>query len=309
MYSYICSSKYAYFTPLLSRFSKLWKKSDEYDFLKLSPSQTIQQTLKQLDRAFSDGFDKKQPNKYIPTFKKKGDRDSFTYPQGFKIDHKRLFLPKVGWVGFKKSREIEGTAKNITVSKQGKHWFASIQVELEVPEPNHPSASIVGIDMGVNRLVTLSNGKYQAPIDTSYLESKIKRFQKKLSKRVKFSQNWRKIKTKINKLHTKIANTRHDRLHKLTTMLSKSHAMIILEDLQIKNMTKSAKGDMENPGSKVKQKSGLNRSILSQGWGNFKVYLTYKQTWLGGEVVYVDAKYTSQTCPCIDSSGIGHVAP
>ena len=113
----------------LDWFSKLWKKSDEYDFLKLSPSQTIQQTLKQLDRAFSDGFDKKQPNKYTPTFKKKGDRDSFTYPQGFKIDHKRLFLPKVGWVGFKKSREIEGTAKNITVSKQVKHWFASIQVE------------------------------------------------------------------------------------------------------------------------------------------------------------------------------------
>ena len=81
----------------LDWFSKLWKKSDDYEFLKLSPAQTLQQTLKQLERAFKDAFDKKQPLKKIPTFKKRGDRDSFSFPQGFKIEGRRVFLPKIGW--------------------------------------------------------------------------------------------------------------------------------------------------------------------------------------------------------------------
>lgn len=77
---------------------KLWKKSDEYGFLGRSHSKALQQTLRQLERAFNDGFDKKQPLKRVPTFKKKGQRDSFTYPQGFKLDQKQnqIFLPKIG---------------------------------------------------------------------------------------------------------------------------------------------------------------------------------------------------------------------
>ena len=74
---------------------------------------------------------------------------------------------------------------------------------------------------------------------------------------------------------------RRDTVHKLTTKLSKSHAVIVVEDLRIKCMTKSAKGDRENPGSRVKQKSGLNRAILDQGWGMFRAFLEYKQHWLG----------------------------
>lgn len=281
----------------LDWFSKLWKKSDEYEFLKLSPAQTLQQTLKQLERAFKDAFDKKQPLKKIPTFKKRGERDSFTLPQGFKLEGKRLFLPKIGWINFRKSRDIEGTAKNVTVSRQGKHWFVSVQVEIEWSEPVHPSSSMTGVDMGVKRLYTLSDGSFKKPIDVSFFKDKIKRLQKRLAKMVKFSNNWRKIKEKINRLHTQIANVRQDTLHKLSTALSKSHAMIVLENLQIKNMTKSAKGDKENPGKMVKQKSGLNRVILDQGWGMFKTFLEYKQHWSGGQVLFVDPKYTSQTCP------------
>lgn len=281
----------------LDWFSKLWKKSDEYEFLKLSPAQTLQQTLKQLERAFKDAFDKKQPLKKIPTFKKRGERDSFTLPQGFKLNGKRIFLPKIGWVNFRKSREIEGTEKNVTVSRQGKHWFVSIQVEVELPEPVHSSTSMVGVDMGVKRLVTLSDGKFESPINVDFFKDKIKRLQKRLAKMVKFSNNWRKLKEKVNRLHTKIANIRHDTLHKLSTTLSKSHAMIVLENLQIKNMTKSARGDADNHGSMVKQKSGLNRVILDQGWGMFKTFLEYKQRWSGGQVLFVDPGYTSQTCP------------
>ncbi len=281
----------------LDWFSKLWKKSNEYEFLKLSPAQTLQQTLKQLDRAFKDAFDKKQPLKKIPTFKKRGVRDRFSFPQGFKLDGKRIFLPKMGWINFRKSREIDGNVKNVTVSRQGKYWFVSIQIELELSEPAHSSTSMIGVDMGVKRLFTLSDGNFEEPINVDFFKDKIKRLQKRLAKKVKFSNNWRKIKEKINRLHTKIANIRHDTLHKLSTVLSNSHAMIVLENLQIKNMTKSAKGDADNHGSMVKQKSGLNRVILEQGWGMFKTFLQYKQHWSGGQVLFVDPKYTSQTCP------------
>jgi len=281
----------------LDWFSKLWKKSDEYAFLRQSPAQTLQQTLKQLERAFKDAFDKKQALKKMPTFKKRGDKDSFTFPQGFKVEGKRIFLPKMGWVSFRKSRDIEGSPKNVTVSRQGKHWFVAIQVEIECPESVHPSPSMVGIDLGVKRLLTVSDGQFDDPIEVSFCQAKIKRLQKRLARMVRYSNNWRKLKEKINRLHTKIANIRHDRLHKLSTTLSKSHAMIVLEDLQIKNMTKSAKGDSEKPGRMVKQKSGLNRVILDQGWGMFKSFLEYKQHWSGGQVLYVDPKYTSQTCP------------
>ena len=281
----------------LDWFSKLWKHSEPYAFLALSPAQTLQQTLKQLDRAFHDAFDRSQPLKHIPVFKKRGERDSFTFPQGFKLDGSRIFLPKIGWVGFKKSREIEGTAKNVTVSRQGKHWFVSIQVEMVLPEPIHPTSDIVGVDMGVKRLFTLSDGTFEQPIEVARWQNKIKRLQKRLAKKVKFSNNWRKLKDRITRLHAKIARIRRDKLHKDTTTLSKNHAVIVLEDLQIKNMTKSAKGDVETPGTQVAQKSGLNRVILDQGWGMFKTFLEYKQQWQGGQVITVDPRHTSQQCP------------
>ncbi len=281
----------------LDWWSKLWKQSEEYGFLKLSPAQTLQQTLKQLERAFKDGFDRSQPLKQIPTFKKRGDRDSFTFPQGFKIEGKRIFLPKIGWMNFRKSREIAGMPKNVTISRQGDYWFVSIQVEIEMPEVLHSSRSIVGIDMGVKRLFTLSTGDFKEPIEVKWLQGKIRRLQKHLAKRIKFSKNWHKLRGKINYLHAKLSNIRRDVLHKVSSALSKSHAVIVLEDLQIRSMTKSAKGDREDPGSRVAQKSGLNRSILDQGWGMFKTFLEYKQKWLGGLVVYVDPKHTSQTCP------------
>ena len=286
-----------FFYDELDWYSKLWKKSDDFGFLTLSPAQTLQQTLKQIERAFKDAFDKKQPLKRIPVFKKRHNSNSFTLPQGFKFDGKRVFLPKVGWVNFRKSQEIIGKPKNVTVSKNGRHWFISVQIEQEVSAPKHPSNSIIGGDLGVKRLLTLSDGSYFEPIDTSKYTNRIKQLQRKLAKKVKFSNNWKKLKEKITKLHTKIANLRRDRLQKISTTLSKSHAIIVLEDLKIRNMTKNSKGNAEESGKMVAQKSGLNRVILNQGWGMFKEMLKYKQFWRGGEVIFVDPKGTSQTCP------------
>ncbi|MCC6978436.1 MAG: transposase, partial [Candidatus Melainabacteria bacterium] len=96
--------------------------------------------------------------------------------------------------------------------------------------------------------------------------------------------------------HAKIANKRNDYLHKLSTNISKSHVVICLEDLKVQKMTRSAKGTREKPGKNVGAKSGLNRSILDQGWYEFKRQLMYKQAWRGGYVVLVNPKYSSQQC-------------
>jgi putative transposase len=126
-----------------------WKKEEETAWLAEAQSQTMQQTLKFLDKAIKEAFDKKNPKRF-PRFKKKGkSTDSFRYPQGFKLDGNRIFLPKIGWVRFIKSREIEGSLRNVTVSRRGDHWYVSIQTEREIDEPIHSSTSAVGIDLGI----------------------------------------------------------------------------------------------------------------------------------------------------------------
>ena len=276
-----------------------WKQEEELFFLKQVHSQALQQSLKNLSQALKEAFDKTNA-KQFPRFKKKGQRDSFRYPQGFKIDNEnaRVFLPKIGWVRYNKSQEIIGEAKNITISKRGKYWFVSIQVEIDREIAKHLSSSIVGGDLGIVRFLTLSNEEYFEPISIfKRLKAKLAKLQKRLAKKEKFSNRWRRLKSKITKLHIRIADTRNDYLHKISSQLSKSHAIVVLEALKIANMSKSAQGTVENPGKNVQQKSGLNRAILDQGWGEFIRQLEYKLTWNGGQLIQVNPRNTSRKCP------------
>ena len=276
-----------------------WKKREELSFLKKVHSQSLQQSLKDLSQALKEAFDKNNP-KQFPKFKKKGQKDSFRYPQGFKLDNEngRVFLPKIGWVRYNKSQNVVGEAKNVTVSKKGQYWFVSIQVEIDREIPKHPSSSVVGGDLGIARFLTLSNQEYYEPLNLfKKLSNKLAKLQKQLAKKEKFSNRWKRLKAKITKLHIRIANIRNDYLHKISHELSKNHALVILEDLKIGNMTSSAKGTLENPGTNVKQKSGLNRAILDQGWGEFIRQLEYKLTWNGGQLIQVNPKNTSRKCP------------
>ena len=276
---------------------KLWKQSVEYGFLKECPAQILQQKLKDLDKAFRDAFDKSQPLKRIPTWRERGRHDNFRFPQHFKIENRRIFLPKVGWVGFFKSRAIQGIPKNATVSRKGKHWYVSIQVEQEQTLAIHPSKSAVGVDLGVVSFAALSDGATLASNDTHKVhEKKLCVLQRQLSKKKRFSENWKKQVSKVRECHQKIANIRYDFLHKESTKLSNNHAMIVVEDLKIKNMSQSARGSLEQPGKRVKAKAGLNKAILAQGWGEFKRQLSYKLDWLGGIYLEVNPKHTSQQC-------------
>ena len=207
-------------------------------------------------------------------------------------------MPKIGWVRYNKSQNVIGEVKNVTISKKGQYWFISVQVEIDREIPKHSSDSVVGGDLGVVRFLTLSNQEYYEPISVfKKLNTKLAKLQKKLAKKEKFSNRWRRLKSKITKLYIHIANTRNDYLHKISGELSKNHATVILEDLKIANMTRSAKGTVENPGKNIKQKSGLNRSILDQGWSEFIRQLEYKLAWNGGQLIQVNPKNTSRKCP------------
>lgn len=281
-----------------------WKKEEETVWLAEAQSQTMQQTLKFLDQAIKEAFDKKNPKRF-PRFKKKGkSTDSFRYPQGFKLDGNRIFLPKIGWVRFIKSREIEGSLRNVTVSRRGDHWYVSIQTEREIAEPIHPSVSSVGIDLGVTRFATLSDGSFLEPLNSSKkLEEKLAKEQRRLARKKKLSTNWKKQKKKITRLHIRIADARNDYLHKSSATISKNHAIVYVEDLKIRNMSRSAAGTTEAPGKNVRVKSGLNRAILDQGWFEFRRQLEYKLAWAGGWLVSVPPRNTSRTCPAC-----GHIA-
>jgi putative transposase len=253
-----------------------WKKDPALLWLKECPSQALQQALKNLESSFRNFFAQRAD---FPKFKKKGMGDSFRFPQGFKLDQGncRLFLPKLGWIRYRKSREIVGVPKNITVSLKSGQWYVAIQTEQEQETCSHSASSIVGIDVGITRFATLSDGAYIEPLNSFKKHQKsLAKYQRRMSRKLKFSQNWKKAKAKVTQLHTKIAHARSDFLHKTSTEISKNHAIICIEDVRIGNMSKSAKGNSEIHGKKVRQKSGLNRSILDQGWGEFRRQLEYK---------------------------------
>ncbi len=130
-------------------------------------------------------------------------------------------------------------------------------------------------------------------------EKRLRWEQRKLSRKYRKgpeSRNFRKQKLRVARAHERAANMRRDFLHKTSTAVGETQAVVYVEDLKIRNMTKSARGTAETPGRNVRQKSGLNRSILSQGWGTFLSLLEYRLERNGGRLVRVDPRNTSRTC-------------
>jgi len=282
-----------------------WRASTETLWLCDSPSQALQQSLKDLDRAYTNFFAKRAD---FPRFKKKGVCDSFRYPdpKQIKLDEAngRIFLPKLGWMRYRKSCNIQGVLRNVTVSLRAGKWFVSIQTRREVEKPLPKTTSTIGIDMGVIRFATFSDGNSLAPLNSfKRHEIALRKAQQSLSRKKKFSGNWGKTKRKVQRLHARIGNARLDYLHKATTIISKNHAMVCIEDLQVRNMSKSAAGTREAPGRNVRAKSGLNKAILDQGWFEFRRQLQYKLDWSGGILIAVPPQNTSRTCPAC-----GHVS-
>lgn len=158
--------------------------------------------------------------------------------------------------------------------------------------------------MGITRFATLSDGTFYAPLNSfKQHEVALRKAQQALSRKVKFSNNWKKAKARVQRIYSRICNARRDYLHKITTTISKNHAMVCIEDLQVRQMSKSAAGKVDAPGKNVRVKSRFNKLILDQGWFEFRRQLNYKLAWNGGWLVVVPPQNTSRICPCC-----GHVS-
>ena len=283
----------------------IWKREAGTAWLKETPSQALQHALKDLEKAFKGFFAKRTG---FPRFKKKGSGDSFRYPEPKQIQldpiNNRVLLPKLGWLRYRNSREALGQVRNVTVSQSGGKWFIAIQTQRELAQPLPTSTTAMGIDVGIARFATLSDASYIAPLNSfKKHQQRLARYQRRMSRKQKFSNNWKKAKANVQKIHTEIANARKDFLHKTSTTISQNHALVCIEHLQVKNMSRSSKCNSEEHGKRVKQKSGLNCAILDQGWGEFRRQLEYKMTWQGGMLLAVPPQLTSQTCPAC-----GHVS-
>jgi putative transposase len=265
------------------------KQSEDTPWLNEVHSQVLQQALKDLDAAYQHFFRRVKQGQTpgFPKFKKKGQKDSFRYPQGVKLSEGKVFLPKIGWVQFRQSRPVEGKLLQTTVKKEGQHWFVcfACEVELTTQPQQFQEARVVGIDVGLKQFATLSDGTEIA--NPGFLKkqlSKLRVEQRKLKNKQKGSANRKKQVAVIAKLHRKVRDARKDYAHKASSTIVKNHDIVIVEDLNIKGMVQNRK---------------LSRSISDAGWGMFLEMLRYKLQWAGKLFVTIDRYFaSSKTCSC-----------
>lgn len=259
----------------------------EFTWLKEVDSHSLQSSLKNLADSF-DRFFKKQ--NHAPRFKSKRNKvQSYTTNIEKKnqlpdvsIMGNRIKLPKLGWVRFAKSREVQGRILNATVRRNpsGK-YFVSLLVETEVQELPKTNSS-VGIDVGLKDFAILSNGEVFAnPKWFRTLEEKLVTAQRSLSRRKKGSSNWNKQRIKVACIHERIANARKDYLNKISTYIIKNHDVVGIEDLRVANMLKNG---------------NLAKAISEVSWSQFRKMLEYKAEWFGKKVIAVNPHCTSQKC-------------
>lgn len=260
------------------------KHQAETAWLHTIHSQVLQNAVLDLEDAFRRFFNKQNR---APTFKKKhGQRQSFTYPQGVKVEGNRVWLPKLGWVAFrcsaksKRYREIVGSIKRATISHKASGWYISILTEQQVEAPQLvpvTQANSIGIDLGSIDLVTTSRGeKITNSRHYRALERKLKRAQRALSRKQRGSHNHRKQQQRVAALHEQIVNRRMDGLHRISRRLVDENQAIMCEDLNVRGIAK-----------------GLGKSVGDAAWGELVRQLKYKTAWAGKRVVQVGRYFPS----------------
>ncbi len=271
----------------------------EFDWIGAVYVSCQQQALRDLDHAFVNFFARRAA---YPTPRRKGVNDGFRFPgrevEVCKLNAKwsAVRLPKIGWVKFRDTRPIRGKVLNATVNHDALGWHISFACEIDqtVPEPLRDS---VGIDRGVAVTLALSTGEMLSmPNGLARIELQKRRAQRVLARRKRGSKRRERQRRRVASLQARQARIRRDFHHRATLGIARQFGTAVIEDLNTKGMTASARGTIAEPGRNVRQKAGLNRAILNAGWHQFATILTYKMEERGGQVVTVPARFTSQTC-------------
>lgn len=249
---------------------------DDYPWLKEADSQVLQQALQDLDRAYQNFFAGRVA---YPNFHRKHAKQAIRYPQRFKLNNKRIYLPKVGWVKGVFHRELEGQMKNCTVTKtKSGRYFVAIHCELAADDPT-PKPAQIGIDLGLKTFARLSNGdERQKPKYLYRSERRLKIRQRRLSRKGKGSNGRKQARLPVAKLYERIANQRKDFQHKLSRALVDTFGTIAFESLNVAGMVKH---------------HNLAKAISDASWAQFVQFCAYKQAWANGQVLRVDRFFPS----------------
>ena len=278
----------------------------EYEWLAAGSQTVQQQALRDFAQAMRNFFN---DTHRLPTWRKAGTHEGFRQV-GLKLHHiKRLnrrygqvWVPKVGWVRFRWTRTIPGTVKSyrVTLDRSGRWHIAFAAIPDCLPGPN--DGSVVGVDRGVAVSVALSSGELLGIPGLRAGEiQRLRKLQQQLARAQRGSNRRARTKLAIARLRARETDRRHDWVEKTTTDLAHRFDTIRIEDLDVRAMTRSARGTRDCPGTNVAQKRGLNREISRQGWGVLVARLKHKAQ---GRLEFVPAAHTSQRC-----SHCGHVAP
>lgn len=261
-------------------------------------SQTVQQqALRDFEQAVTNFFGGSHRR---PTWRKAGVHEGFRIvgPQARRVEKlnrkwARVLVPKVGWVKFRLSKPLPG-AKSYRVSRdRAGRWHIAFAVVPE-PVPGPGTGEVVGVDRGVAVSAALSTGeKLKVPTLTRGEKARLRALQQRLARARKGSNRRAKAKVAVARLKAREADRRKDWVEQVSTRLAREFDVIRVENLHIVRMTQSAKGTVDKPGTRVRQKAGLNRGILTNGWGQLVQRLEHKA---GGRVERIPAAYTSQTC-------------
>jgi len=281
-------------------------------------SHVLQDVVLRVKRAYDNFFRRVKNGEKpgYPRFQGRNRYDSFTYPDGagWKLEAKersphkkgtvrvKLHLTKIGTVTLHLHRDLAGTIKTLTIKREGEHWYACFSCEIGKPEALPVSYEDVGIDLGVTHFAALSTGGFlDHPRFFRKAEKKLAKAQQALARKKKGSHRRKKAVMRVAAAHRKIRNQRRDFQHKASRKVVNRYQVIALEDLQVKNLTKSpAPKQDETTGlylpNGASAKAGLNKSILDAGWSTFTEMVSVKAAWAGRTVILVDPFKTSQIC-------------
>jgi putative transposase len=263
-----------------------------------------QATLRRLDKAMAAFYRRCKAGQVAgyPRFKALDRWDSVEWPSDgdgcrWKPDMGRVYLQGVGHVKVHAHRAAQGCVKTISLKREGRRWYVVLSCDDVPAEPRPATGREIGVDVGVARFATTSDGEIIAnPRFTRESADELAAAQQALARKERGSSNRRRAKAKVAEVHRRTRNRRADFHHKTARTLVNECDVIALEDLRITNMTRSASGTLEQPGTNVAAKSGLNRSILDAGWGQFTLILAAKAEEAARRVIFVDPRNTSINC-------------